>query len=193
MIEASLYNTPSGGYAADIGDDEHKSHGTPSHGCYQLIVERDMRHGVRTATASMAYNTGCYHLYLCSRGDELRTRNYATHNESTTVCYDVAPNIEKSDVSAVEVDRAVLALAGYPSIVQPCNHCSMLVQTWTTAAIVYDRTLLMHLSDAADSINDGSTVPEGTDKIDQDQGAPGKIVSAQPPSKTDRTDPKKTP
>ena len=137
MIEASLYNTPTGGYAADIGDDEHKSHGTPSHGCYQLIVERDVRHGVRTATASMAYNTSCCHWHVCSRSDELRTRNYATRHVSITVCYDVAPNIEKSNVSAVEVDRAVLALAGYPSIVPPCNHCSMLAHTASIANSVY--------------------------------------------------------
>ena len=137
MIEASLYNTPSGGYAADIGDNGHKSHGTPSHGCYQPIVERDVRHGVRTATAGMAYNTSCYRLYVCSRSGELRTRSYATRRESSTVCYDVAPNIEQSNVSAVEVDKAVLALAGYPAIVQPCNRCSMLAHIASIANSVY--------------------------------------------------------
>ena len=133
MIEASLYNTPTGGYAADNADDGNKIHGTPSHGCYQPIVERNVRHGVRTATASTAYNTSCYHLWVCSRSDELRTRNYATRHEPTTVGYDLALHVKERNVSALEMDRAVLALVGYPSVVQPCNHYSMLASNSTTA------------------------------------------------------------
>ena len=167
MIEASLYNTPSGGYAADIGDDGHKSHGTPSHGCYQPIVERNLRHGVRTATASMAYNTRCYHLYLCSRSDELRTRNYATRHESTAVCYDLVHHIEESNDSALEVDTAVLALAASPSIVQPCIYCSMLAHTASTTNSVYYSALLVHIADFSHPINDGSTVPEDQTRSNQ--------------------------
>ena len=83
---------------------EKKINGPPSHGCYQPIVERNVRHGVRTTIASMAYNTSCYHLYDRSRSDESRTRNYATRHESTTVCYDLAHQIEESNVSALETD-----------------------------------------------------------------------------------------
>ena len=126
MIEASLYDTPTGGYAADIADDRENINGPPSHSCYQTTVDRNVRHGVRTATAITAYNTSCRHWHVCSRSDELRTGNYAARDESTTVCYDVAPNIEKNNIRALEVDRTVLALAGYPSFGQPCNNYSML-------------------------------------------------------------------
>ena len=74
------------------------------------------------------------------------------------MCYDLAHQIEESNVSTLEVDRAVLPLDGYSSLVQPCEHYNMLANNSGIANSFCYQVPLVHIADISDPVNDGHIV-----------------------------------